>query len=79
MLERGSRDGYSTAVVEFLFDLVPEGESLVGRFFSFIFKNSYLTRAGNYWILRLTKDLDEAMISISTISEVPSSSNSKTA
>ena len=30
-------------------------------------------------ICRLTKDLDEALISISTISEVPSSSNSKTA
>ena len=53
VLERGSRDGYSTAVVEFLFDLVPEGESLVGRFFSFIFYNSYLTRAGNYWILKI--------------------------
>ena len=31
VLERGSKDGYATANVEFLQDVVPEGEDLVGQ------------------------------------------------
>ena len=39
VLDRDSKDGYATAVVEFLHDVVPEGQELVGKIqFLMLFK-----------------------------------------
>ena len=46
VLDRDTKDGYSTASVEFLHDVVPEGQELVGR------KNIKVFEMNNQCILR---------------------------
>ena len=41
VVERGTKDGYSTATVEFLHDVVPEGQELVGMYLVFIVQGCY--------------------------------------